>query len=110
MALDKTADVSLGLIDEIGYARRLGLWGQNEYYTLRPVADLKRELTEAVTDFIANPREWEPSLAAEEDQARAAESVRLCQPTCPCCTSPAFLGQRGASTQTAGRATVVANS
>ena len=57
-------------------ARRLGLWGQNEYSTLKPVADLKRELTEAVTDFIANPREWEPSLAAEEDQTRAAELVR----------------------------------
>ena len=27
-------------------ARRLGLWGKNEYSTLRPVADLGRELTE----------------------------------------------------------------
>ena len=57
-------------------ARRLGLWGQNEYSSLKPVADLGREITEAVADFIANPREWEPPLAAEEDRARAAELVR----------------------------------
>ena len=57
-------------------ARRLGLWGQNEYSTLKPVADLGRELTEAVADFIANPREWEPPLATVEDRARAAELVR----------------------------------
>ena len=57
-------------------ARRLGLWGQNEYRSLKPVADLGRELTEAVADFIANPREWDPPLATEEDRARAAELVR----------------------------------
>lgn len=56
--------------------RRLGLWGENEYSDLRPIADLKKELTESVTDFIANPREWEPRAAAEEDRARAAERVR----------------------------------
>ena len=57
-------------------ARRLGLWGQNQYSTLRPVADLGRELTEAVTDFIANPRAWEPHLAKDEDKDRSAERVR----------------------------------
>ena len=57
-------------------ARRLGLWGKNEYSTLKPVADLGRELTEAVADFIANPREWEPPLATVEDKARAAGLVR----------------------------------
>ena len=57
-------------------ARRLGLWGENEYSTLKPVADLRRELTEAVADFIANPREWEPHLATDEDRDRAAERVR----------------------------------
>ena len=57
-------------------ARRLGLWGENEYSTLRPVADLGRELTEAVADFIANPREWDPHMPTEEERARAAELVR----------------------------------
>ena len=57
-------------------ARRLGLWGLTGYSNLTPVADLARELTEAVTDFIANPREWDPPLATVEDRARAAEVVR----------------------------------
>ncbi len=48
--------------------RRLGYWKQDEYDTLRPVADLIRLLSEQAKAFIATPRSWVGSPQEESKQ------------------------------------------
>jgi hypothetical protein len=48
-----------------------------EYDTLRPVADLYKQLTEEVSRFLEQPVAWEGDEAEDQDQrARALDSVR----------------------------------
>ena len=50
-------------------SRRLGTGMEDEYDTLRPVADLRKELTEHVYKFVQNPLRWDgPELTADEKQ------------------------------------------
>lgn len=42
-------------------SKRLGILGEDEYDSLRPVADLNKFLREGIFDFIANPVSWNPS-------------------------------------------------
>jgi len=46
--------------------RRLGYLGEDEYDTLKPVADMIRLLSEQVRAFIAAPRNWHPEKPSEE--------------------------------------------
>lgn len=51
-------------------------WHQDEYDTMKPVADLYSRLTERMADFIATPRRWEPAEPPEEIQQAVTERVR----------------------------------
>lgn len=62
--------------------RRLGELGQDEYDTLRPVADLISCLQTHVRPFLASPLRWEPPLGATEEMTshaidRIAQAVFL---------------------------------
>ena len=51
--------------------RRLAAMGKDEYDTLRPVADLRRELRDRIYVFIQSPLQWEgPEPTKEEMQAK----------------------------------------
>lgn len=51
--------------------RRLAAMGVDEYDTLRPVADLRTDLTEQIYSFIQNPVRWEgPEPSDEERQSK----------------------------------------
>ena len=52
-------------------SRRLGYMGRNEYDTLRPVADLIKELTESIYQFAQNPWRWDPQVPTEEERQAA---------------------------------------
>ena len=72
----------LGLEDKSGFAkehwtrvkalsRRLGTGRKDEYDTLRPVADLRKELVERIYVFVQNPVRWEgPELTEDQKQDR----------------------------------------
>lgn len=51
-------------------------WSQDEYDSMKPVADLYTRLTERMADFIATPRRWLPSEPPEEVQQAATERIR----------------------------------
>lgn len=57
-------------------ARRFAEFGLDSYDTMRPVADLLRDLAEGLSDFIATPRRWKPLGIGEEARQRAVETVR----------------------------------
>ena len=48
--------------------RRLAAMGKDEYDTLRPVADLRRELRDRIYVFIQNPLHWEGAGPSEEER------------------------------------------
>ena len=56
--------------------RRLGELGQDEYDTLRPVADFIARLLEQVRPFLDTPVRWEPARGAtDEMKARAMDVI-----------------------------------
>jgi len=48
-------------------SRRLATGMADEYDTLKPVADLRKELVERIYVFIQNPLRWDPSVPGEEE-------------------------------------------
>ncbi len=59
-------------------SRRLGVFRQDEYDTLKPVADLIRLIQNHLSRFLAAPLGWHPHAPAEEDESRtvAIDSIR----------------------------------
>jgi hypothetical protein len=57
-------------------SRRLAYFNQDQYDTLRPVADLIRNLEERIHTFASTPRSWEPAEPAEETWNRAVAVVK----------------------------------
>ena len=55
--------------------RRLGNLGEDEYDTLKPLADLIRLLSEQIMASIAAPREWKPVQSLEEERRTASDQV-----------------------------------
>ena len=56
-------------------ARRFANQWEDQYDTLRPVADMIRLLSERLAHFISNPRRWNPPDVSEEDREMATERV-----------------------------------
>lgn len=59
--------------------RRVGLFKQDEYDTLRPIADLILRLQERISAFLSEPLEWDPVLpnvGAEEIRIQAVDAIR----------------------------------
>jgi hypothetical protein len=56
-------------------SRRPARLGLDEYDTLRPVADLIRELSEQIRAFLMKPQKWEPADGSEEIQQAAIDSI-----------------------------------
>src|SRR3989442_8363044 len=56
-------------------SRRPARLGLDEYDTLRPVADLIRELSEQIRAFLVRPQKWEPAEGSEEMQQAAIDSI-----------------------------------
>lgn len=56
-------------------SRRPARLSKNEYDTLRPVADLIRELSEQIRIFLVKPQKWEPADASEEMQQTTIDSI-----------------------------------
>jgi hypothetical protein len=59
-------------------SKRLGVFGEDEYDSLRPVADLNKFLREGILGFIADPVAWEPSGILDDDlrMAKLSEIAR----------------------------------
>ena len=60
-------------------ARRIAHFHQDEYDTLRPVADLVKDLQEEISQYLAAPLSWTPSIpnsSQEEKRLRALDSIR----------------------------------
>lgn len=59
-------------------SRRLGIFRQDEYSTLKPVADLIRLIQNHLSTFLADPLGWHPHTPAEEDESRTLviDSIR----------------------------------
>ncbi|BDC48936.1 hypothetical protein F183_A12520 [Bryobacterales bacterium F-183] len=55
--------------------RRLGELGQDEYDTLRPVADFIARLLEQVRPFLETPTRWEPARGATDEMKSRAMDV-----------------------------------
>jgi hypothetical protein len=55
--------------------RRLGELGQDEYDTLRPVADMIARLSEHISTFLSMPVRWEPGQPTEEKQQLAIDGI-----------------------------------
>lgn len=53
-------------------SRRPAFLGQDEYDTLRPIADLIRELSEQLKRFLESPLRWERSYQGTEEMRQAA--------------------------------------
>ncbi len=53
-------------------ARRLGIFKQDEYDTLKPVADLIRILQSHLSQFLAQPLGWDPANPPDDDESHAA--------------------------------------
>ena len=47
-------------------SRRLGILGEDEYNSLRPVADLIARLSEHISVFLSEPLRWEPANPSED--------------------------------------------
>ncbi len=52
--------------------RRLGIFRQDEYDSLKPVADLIRILQSHLSQFLAQPLGWDPTLPPENEETHAA--------------------------------------
>lgn len=48
--------------------RRLAIMGEDEYKSLKPVADLRKELVGGIYRFIQNPLRWEGTEPSEEEK------------------------------------------
>jgi len=60
--------------------RRLGMFPeQDEYDTLKPVADLIDSMQTELYKFLAEPVAWQPRTPAEDDEARASVIARIRQ-------------------------------
>lgn len=59
-------------------SRRLGVFRQDEYDSLKPVADLIRLLQNHLSRFLSTPLGWHPHAPAEDDESRtvAIDSIR----------------------------------
>ncbi len=59
-------------------SKRLGVFGEDEYDSLRPVADLNKFLREGILGFIAGPVRWEPNGALDDElrMAKLSEIAR----------------------------------
>lgn len=57
-------------------SRRFAEMDRDSYDTLMPVADLLRELTEGLAQFVATPRSWSPADASDADRQDVIERVR----------------------------------
>lgn len=53
-------------------ARRLGIFKQDEYDYLKPVADLIRILQNHLSQFLAQPLGWDPTVPPEEEETHSA--------------------------------------
>jgi hypothetical protein len=55
--------------------RRLGELGQDEYDTLRPIADLHKYLSEEIYRFAENPLSWQPGHISEQMRIQAIGQI-----------------------------------
>lgn len=53
-------------------SRRLGIFRQDEYDSLKPVADLIRILQNHLSQFLAQPLGWDPAMPPDDDETHAA--------------------------------------
>lgn len=53
-------------------ARRLGIFKQDEYDHLKPVADLIRILQNHLSQFLAQPLGWDPAMPPDDEETHAA--------------------------------------
>jgi hypothetical protein len=56
-------------------SRRPARLGLDEYDTLRPVADLIRDLSEQIRAFLEKPQRWEPADGSEDMQQAAIDNI-----------------------------------
>lgn len=56
-------------------SRRFAYQWEDQYDTLRPVADLIKMVSERLASFLAAPREWEPANCAETAKEAAVDRV-----------------------------------
>jgi len=59
--------------------RRVGVFKQDEYDTLRPIADLILRLQERISSFLSEPLEWSPLLpkeGADDIRIQAVDAIR----------------------------------
>jgi hypothetical protein len=57
-------------------SRRFAEMDRDYYGTLMPVADLLREMTEGLANFVATPRAWSPVDASDSERQDVIERVR----------------------------------
>ena len=58
-------------------SRRIaGLWGNNEYNGLRPVADLVRQLQTGISLWLSNPARWTRQRKSEDEGQEAINAIR----------------------------------
>jgi hypothetical protein len=60
-------------------ARRVGIFKQDEYDTLRPIADLILRLQDRISAFLSEPLGWLPATppeSAEEERIQAIDAIR----------------------------------
>jgi hypothetical protein len=55
--------------------RRLGVFGRDEYYDLKPVADFRARLLEQVRPFLEKPLRWDPSPGSEEMRSQVVDAI-----------------------------------
>lgn len=55
--------------------RRLGMFGRDEYFDLKPVADFRARLLEQVRPFLEKPLRWEPSAGNEDMRTQAVDAI-----------------------------------
>jgi len=56
-------------------SRRLGVLGEDQYNTLRPVADLIARLSEHLSMFLSEPLRWKPANQDEDSKREAIDRV-----------------------------------
>lgn len=56
-------------------SRRLGVLGEDQYHTLRPVADLIARLSERLSLFLSEPLRWRPANPTEDSKREAIDRV-----------------------------------
>lgn len=56
-------------------SRRLGVLGEDEYDTLRPVADMIARLSEHISMFLSKPLRWEPANVTDDNCREAIDLV-----------------------------------